>query len=461
MANAWIEHVKKFRESHPDMKYKDCLAEAKKSYTPVKKSTSVKAPKAKGSGLKLAGAGSCGSGLGLAGSGIADKAYKATMKKLKVKGVDTLFKGEKHSPLQMPDGSLRVGNYIGPGTQAETRVARGDKGLTMIDELSRRHDALYSLAKTKKDVRKADEDFLRILKSGVIKDTKFNKKAGKTGIGAKYAAETITGVKFPTAKELKANDPMNQSLIDVILETNKLFGIGAKTMKEAKTILDKKHSGKGLKLAGEGLKLAGEGLSLSNLKKTFTKYKKISKDLGVKPDDAIKEIKAKAKEKGLSLGSGIQTGTGFWDFISVLSFLPIPFVSDIARTISLVATPVRVATGNFTPALDGMITDTMKDIASIFPKGIQDTIFKPATALAESVGFGMSGSGSGPTPMEKVQAMYAMVKKIDMSWNTIAKSGATPKMKQKIMNMRDKTKKTADYVMTKMGFPIPDIYAMK
>jgi len=479
MANPWLEHVKKFRTTHPDMKYKDVLVEARKTYTPVSKSASAKTPvrkkgtSSKGGALRLAGGscggalrlagGSCGSGLGLAGGGIGsgiglagtgvvDKVYRSAMKKKGVRGIDGLFKGEKHAPLQMPDGKLTVGNFIGPGTHAETRIARGDKGLTMVDALARRHDALYSLAKTKKDVRRADEDFLKILKTGVIKDTKFNKMAGKLGIASKYAAETITGVKFPTAKELKANDATNQDLINVILETNRLFGIGAKTMEEANKILAKKH-GKGLKLAGEGLKLAGEGLSLSNIKNVFTKYHKISKDLGVKPGDAIKVIKEKAKEKGLSLGSGIQSGEGCWDFISVLSFLPIPFVSDIARTISLVATPIRVATGTFTPALDGMITDTMKDVAAIFPKGIQDTIFKPATALAESVGMGMT-----PTPMEKIEEMYKMVKKIDMSWGRIRNSGATPKMIKKIRDVRTKTKKTADYVMTQMGLPVPDIW---
>ena len=34
MANAWIEHIKKFREKHPNMKYKDVLVKAKDSYKP-------------------------------------------------------------------------------------------------------------------------------------------------------------------------------------------------------------------------------------------------------------------------------------------------------------------------------------------------------------------------------------------------------------------------------------------
>lgn len=30
--NPWLEHIKKVREKHPEMKYKDVLVEAKKSY---------------------------------------------------------------------------------------------------------------------------------------------------------------------------------------------------------------------------------------------------------------------------------------------------------------------------------------------------------------------------------------------------------------------------------------------
>lgn len=177
---------------------------------------------------------------------LGDKMYMKTMKKLKVRGMDKLEPGEKHSPLVMPDGQLTVGNYIGPGTKAVKRIARGDKGITPVDGLARRHDALYSLAKSKKDIRKADEDFLKILKSGVVKDHPANLKAGELGISSKYALERVTGVKFPTNKELKANDNTNQDLINVILETNRLYGVGPKTMEEAMEILKMKQSGKGL-----------------------------------------------------------------------------------------------------------------------------------------------------------------------------------------------------------------------
>ena len=569
--NPWLLHVAKFRSEHPELAYKDVLAQAKSSYAPVKKSEGSGVRLA-GSGVRLAGgskpkkerkpkkekvqnAGALrlageGCGCDLEGAGIigdtAEKIYLAKMKKMGVLGMENRYPGELHSPLKMPDGSLRVGNFIGPGTQILKRLQRGDIGLTGVDMLAMRHDSLYSLAKTKKDIRKADEDFLKILKSGVVKDHPFNLKAGNLGISSKYAAETISGVKFPSAKELKANNPNDPLLLKVIADTDVMFGVAPTRSTRSES------SGKGLKLAGEGQsgegildklqkmidwifgsnktagkksseakqpepvketckqilekygivdkksfrrwalrnhpdkqekdlktqaeaselfaqikncmeeRQIGDGFSLANFKKAADKYSKISKSLGVKPEDALNVIKAKAKEKGLSFGSG-QSGSGFWDFLSVLSVLPIPFISDVARTISLVATPIRVATGTFTPALDGMVTDTMKEIASIFPKELQDTLFKPASAFAESVGFGLTfgqaGSG-GVTPMQKVQALYAMVKKIDDAKDKILK--LEPKTRDKMINMRKKTKDVADYIMGKLGataVSMPDPYA--
>ena len=197
----------------------------------------------------------------------------------------------------------------------------------------------------------------------------------------------------------------------------------------------------------------GEGFSLSNFKKAVDKYGKISKDLGIKPEDTLSAIKSKAKEKGVSLGSGLhQSGDGFWDFLSVLAVLPIPFFSDVARTISLVATPIRIASGSFTPAMDGIVTDTMKEIAQIFPKEIQEMIFTPASAIAQSVGFGLKQTGSGDvTPMQKVQALYSMVKKIDDAKDKILR--LEPMTRDKMINMRSKVKNVADYIINKLDAP--------
>ena len=487
------------------------------------------------------------------GSGFADNIYKSTMKKLGVRNIDQLYAGEKHAPLIMPDGKLTVGNYIGPGTQATKRAYRGDRGITPVDDLAMRHDALYSLAKTKQDIRMADEDFLRILKKGGVKDHPMNLRTGELGIASKYAAETITGVKFPSDKELAMNNPNDEKLLNIVRMTDRMYAVqsgqgimdvlqkiinwlfGVKSdkvpkydlpeeepvrnrckellaehgivdkrsfrrwalknhpdkvaenkkdeatelFKEVMNCMESEQIGEGvlfdlyeqernskkikaLQEAGVSPYDAmahvygwqkGEGFSLANFKKVADKYGKISKDLGIKPEDTLSAIKSKAKEKGVSLGSGLhQSGDGFWDFLSVLAVLPIPFFSDVARTISLVATPIRIASGSFTPAMDGIVTDTMKEIAQIFPKEIQEMIFTPASAIAQSVGFGLKQTGSGDvTPMQKVQALYAMVKKIDDAKDKILR--LEPMTRDKMINMRSKVKNVADYIINKLGAP--------
>lgn len=145
--------------------------------------------------------------------------YNTMMKMANVKGVDTLFSQEYHAPLVMQDGSLQVASFMGPGTQINKRLQ--DKGKTAMDELSKRHDALYSLAKTPQDVQKADKDFLD--KAQNVKDHPFNKKAGIGGIRAKYEIEKRIGVKFPSKKELASNNPNDKALLKIVKDSDKLY----------------------------------------------------------------------------------------------------------------------------------------------------------------------------------------------------------------------------------------------
>lgn len=114
------------------------------------------------------------------------------------------FEGENHGTQILPDGSVRLGEYIGPGTKIEERVKLLNSGnnmvrpITKVDEVSMIHDIDYSLAqssKTKKEqlakVRKADEDMLKRLKT--IKRKKLDNPAnillGEKGIGSKVKIE--------------------------------------------------------------------------------------------------------------------------------------------------------------------------------------------------------------------------------------------------------------------------------
>lgn len=136
------------------------------------------------------------SGSGLAKDTLRLAKAKATMK--------PRFPGEAHAPQITPDGSIKPGGYIGPGTQIIQRaklLSQGDKSVqpvSVVDKVAEIHDIDYQLAsdsKTKeeqlKKVRQADLDMLKRLKK--IKKKKLDKKAnillGEKGIGAKVGIE--------------------------------------------------------------------------------------------------------------------------------------------------------------------------------------------------------------------------------------------------------------------------------
>ena len=114
------------------------------------------------------------------------------------------FPGENHAPQITSDNQLRIGEYIGPGTNIIRRtqlLAQGNKEVepvSIVDKVAEIHDIDYQLAsdsKTKQEqlakVRKADLDMLKRLKA--IKKKKLDKKAnillGEKGIGAKVGIE--------------------------------------------------------------------------------------------------------------------------------------------------------------------------------------------------------------------------------------------------------------------------------
>jgi hypothetical protein len=136
------------------------------------------------------------SGSGLAKDTLRLAKAKATMK--------PRFPGEAHAPQITPDGSIKPGEYIGPGTQIIKRaklLSQGDKAVqpvSVVDKVAEIHDIDYQLAsdsKTKAEqlqkVRQADLNMLKRLKQ--IKKKKLDKKAnillGEKGIGAKVGIE--------------------------------------------------------------------------------------------------------------------------------------------------------------------------------------------------------------------------------------------------------------------------------
>lgn len=96
------------------------------------------------------------------------------------------FPGEKHIPVQTPSGLTR-GNFIGPGTNLDARIERGDMGVAPVDSISRTHDLRYSIAQNVRDIREADKKMVAAVDRVI--DTKFNKLAAKRAIQAKMKLE--------------------------------------------------------------------------------------------------------------------------------------------------------------------------------------------------------------------------------------------------------------------------------
>lgn len=72
------------------------------------------------------------------------------------------FPGEKHVLLPTKFGPT-LANFAGPGTQFAKRIARGDRGVDGddgVDAQALKHDRRYVKAKTRRDIRKADQQMI-------------------------------------------------------------------------------------------------------------------------------------------------------------------------------------------------------------------------------------------------------------------------------------------------------------
>lgn len=103
---------------------------------------------------------------------LADKALKVD------NSINTLYPGEFHGIIKLPDGRYTSAQYLGPGSRLDLRVPRGDKGLTPIDTESLAHDIRYNLSSTPEAIRAADNKFNEVIdrlrKEG--KEDEFNLK---------------------------------------------------------------------------------------------------------------------------------------------------------------------------------------------------------------------------------------------------------------------------------------------
>lgn len=103
------------------------------------------------------------------------------------------YPGEKHMPLMVKDGIMKLANFVGPGTKIFKRLREGSKPLNETDKTAMAHDIRYTLARSKADGRDADKKFVNKLNEVVRngKDFKINADTARKIIASKMAAEDL------------------------------------------------------------------------------------------------------------------------------------------------------------------------------------------------------------------------------------------------------------------------------
>lgn len=182
------------------------------------------------------------------------------------------FAGEKHAILKLPNGKYGVANYMGPGTNLEARLKRGDPPRTMADRVAQAHDSRYALAKSQADVARADRLMIKKLKELQAKraDSNINIQMGMRPIQAKLHAESLGLVKPGSIASFGDSlNSSNRGAVEAKLRELEQEGFGlpgdmlrTKLLRQMKRKKRKRKSGNGLGLPGGTLKLAGQGLGL-------------------------------------------------------------------------------------------------------------------------------------------------------------------------------------------------------
>jgi hypothetical protein len=172
------------------------------------------------------------------------------------------FAGEKHAILKLPNGKFGVANYMGPGTQLEKRLRRGDPPRTQSDKVAQAHDSRYAVARSQKDVASADRKMISKLKDLQKRrlDSNFNIQMGMRPIQAKLHSESLGLVKPGSIASF--GDVKDRSLVEGKLQELEQEGFGLPGDKLKMKLLRsmrKPKSGKGLGLPGGGLGLPGGG----------------------------------------------------------------------------------------------------------------------------------------------------------------------------------------------------------
>lgn len=281
------------------------------------------------------------------------------------------FPGEKHAILKLPNGKWGQANFMGPGTELEKRLMRGDPPRTMADRVAMAHDSRYGLAKTQADVASADRKMIAKLQDMKRKrqDARVNIEMGLRPIQAKMRAEQF-GLVQP-GKIATFGDVSNRALVEGKLKQLEQAGFGD---------------------------LPGQALKMKLLKQGTRKKPKLSKTKVVK--SMSKMITSKLLPsllKKISKGSGLklagQGGSGKLDSLLHMRMLK-AMNTGASRGKSLPGTPTHLVGKGIVPDMSQLKKMALSATKTLLPIIIK--MFMSKAGLAQK-GSGVFVNRAGKT----------------------------------------------------------------
>jgi hypothetical protein len=193
------------------------------------------------------------------------------------------FKGEKHAMLKLKNG-VGLGNYMGPGTNLDARLKRGDPPRTMEDKVAQAHDIRYGLSKNQEGVSNADRKMIAKLQDMKKKKqgNRFNIELGLRPIQAKLAMESrglIKPGRIASFGDITPGENKDRAMSKIKQLEQEGYGKPADMLrKQLLKKMMKKHSpskrkkGRGLSLPGGGLSLPGGAMNKKEIAKKVSLF---------------------------------------------------------------------------------------------------------------------------------------------------------------------------------------------
>lgn len=97
-------------------------------------------------------------------------------------------------------------NFCGPGTKLRQRLARGDKGINLLDEYCKQHDIAYSKSKSILDRHKADIVLMKLARERALApEATMNEKIASNLVSKAMLAKVASGAGLKNNKHVKSS----------------------------------------------------------------------------------------------------------------------------------------------------------------------------------------------------------------------------------------------------------------